>query len=148
MEIFYRTEEGKFVWSNLHCFLSRVQEKDLLHQKAEAPSFLVLMQTRLSRRDDGKVIPDTCQLKEKVLVPRRKSYYSGVSINGVIYKIVIIVIIMYLYSAQYLHIQQDSKSYLTNPTLQVQPQLTSNWHSPNWKIEAQGWPFINALEAL
>ena len=35
-------------------------------------------------------------------------------------------IIMYLYSAQYLHIQQDSKCYLTNPTVQVQPQLTSN----------------------
>ena len=39
---------------------------------------------------------------------------------------IIIIIIMYLYSAQYLHIQQDSKRYLTNPTLQVQPQLTSN----------------------
>ena len=51
---------------------------------------------------------------------------------------VIIIIIMYLYSAQYLHILQDSKRYLTNPTVQVQPQLTSNSHSPNWKIEAQG----------
>ena len=50
----------------------------------------------------------------------------------------IIIIIMYLYSAQYLHILQDSKRYLTNPTVQVQPQLTSNSHSPNWKIEAQG----------
>ena len=30
---------------------------------------------------------------------------------------------MYLYSAQYLHILQDSKRYLTNPTVQVQPQL-------------------------
>ena len=39
---------------------------------------------------------------------------------------VIIIIIMYLYSAQYLHILQDSKRYLTNPTVQVQPQLTSN----------------------
>ena len=38
----------------------------------------------------------------------------------------IIIIIMYLYSAQYLHILQDSKCYLTNPTVQVQPQLTSN----------------------
>ena len=37
-----------------------------------------------------------------------------------------IIIIMYLYLAQYLHILQDSKSYLTNPTVQVQPQLTSN----------------------
>ena len=37
-----------------------------------------------------------------------------------------IIIIMYLYSAQYLHILQDSKCYLTNPTVQVQPQLTSN----------------------
>ena len=46
--------------------------------------------------------------------------------------------IMYLYSAQYLHILQDSKRYLTNPTVQIQPQLTSNSHSPNWKIEAQG----------
>ena len=34
-----------------------------------------------------------------------------------------IIIIMYLYSAQYLHILQDSKRYLT---AQVQPQLTSN----------------------
>ena len=59
-----------------------------------------------------------------------------------------IVIVMYLYSAQYLHILQDSKRYLTNSTVQVQPQLTSNWHSPNWKIEAQGWPFINVLEVL
>ena len=33
----------------------------------------------------------------------------------------IIIIIMYLYSAQYLHILQDSKHYLTNPTVQVQP---------------------------
>ena len=40
--------------------------------------------------------------------------------------IIIIIIIMYLYSAQYLHIQQDSKRYLTNPTVQVQSQLTSN----------------------
>ena len=37
-----------------------------------------------------------------------------------------IVIVMYLYSVQYLHILQDSKRYLTNPTVQVQPQLTSN----------------------
>ena len=36
-----------------------------------------------------------------------------------------IIIIMYLYSAQYLHILQDSKRYLTNPIVQVQPQLTS-----------------------
>ena len=35
---------------------------------------------------------------------------------------------MYLYSAQYLHILQDSKRYLTNPTVQVQSQLTSNSH--------------------
>ena len=62
--------------------------------------------------------------------------------------IIIIIIIMYLYSAQYLHILQDSKRYLTNRTVQVQPQLTSNWHSPNWKMEAQGWPFINVLEVL
>ena len=40
--------------------------------------------------------------------------------------IIIIIVIMYLYSAQYLHILQDSKRYLTNPTVQVQPQLTSN----------------------
>ena len=39
---------------------------------------------------------------------------------------IIIIIIMYLYSAQYLHILQDSQRYLTNPTVQVQPQLTSN----------------------
>ena len=38
----------------------------------------------------------------------------------------IIIIIVYLYSAQYLHILQDSKRYLTNPTAQVQPQLTNN----------------------
>ena len=56
--------------------------------------------------------------------------------------------IVYVYSAQYLHILQDSKRYLTNPTVQVQPQLTSNWHSPYWKIEAQGWLFINILEVL
>ena len=30
------------------------------------------------------------------------------------------------------------KALLTHPTAQVQRQLTSNWHSPNWKIEAQG----------
>ena len=60
----------------------------------------------------------------------------------------IIIIIMHLYSAQYLHILQDSKRYLTNPTVQVQPQLTSDWHSPNWKTEAQGWPFMNVLEVL
>ena len=60
----------------------------------------------------------------------------------------VVLLCMYLYSAQYLHILQDSKRYLTNPTVQVQPQLTSNSHSPNWKIEAQGWPFINVLEVL
>ena len=38
----------------------------------------------------------------------------------------IIIIIMYLYSAQYLHILQDSKRYLSNPTVQVQPKLISN----------------------
>ena len=64
------------------------------------------------------------------------------------YGLHIIIIIMYLYSAQYLHILQDSKRYLTNPTVQVQPQLTSNWLSPNWKIDAQGRPFINVLEVL
>ena len=37
--------------------------------------------------------------------------------------------IVYLYSAQYFHVLQDSKHYLTNPTAQVQPQLTSNWHT-------------------
>ena len=37
-----------------------------------------------------------------------------------------IIIIMYLYSGQYLHILQDSNRYLTNPTVQVQPQVTSN----------------------
>ena len=31
--------------------------------------------------------------------------------------IIIFIIIMYLYSAQYLHILQDSKRYLTNPTV-------------------------------
>ena len=40
--------------------------------------------------------------------------------------IIIINMYMYLYSAQYLHILQESKCYLTNPTAQVQPQLTSN----------------------
>ena len=43
--------------------------------------------------------------------------------------------IVYLYSAQYLHILQDSKRYLTHLTAQVQSQIASNWHSPNWKIE-------------
>ena len=43
-----------------------------------------------------------------------------------LFLIIIIIIIMYLYSAQYLHMLQDSKRYLTNPTVQVQPQLTSN----------------------
>ena len=33
---------------------------------------------------------------------------------------------LYLYSVPYLHILQDSKRYLTNPTVQVHPQLTSN----------------------
>ena len=35
----------------------------------------------------------------------------------------IIIIIVYLYSAQYLHILQDSKHYLSNPSVQVQLQL-------------------------
>ena len=39
---------------------------------------------------------------------------------------IIIIIMYFIYSAQYLHILQDSKRYLTNPTVQVQPQLTSN----------------------
>ena len=60
--------------------------------------------------------------------------YKTIPKNVLIY----IIIIMYLYSAQYLHILQDSNRYLTNPTVQVQPQLTSNSHSPNLKIEAQG----------
>ena len=40
--------------------------------------------------------------------------------------ICIVLYCVYLYSAQYLHLLQDSKRYLTNPTVQVQPQLTSN----------------------
>ena len=36
-----------------------------------------------------------------------------------------IIIIMYLYSAQYLHILQDSKRYLTNPTVQVQYNISA-----------------------
>ena len=36
------------------------------------------------------------------------------------------VFVLYLYSMQYRLILQDSKSYLTHPTAQVQPQLTSN----------------------
>ena len=43
-----------------------------------------------------------------------------------LYHIQCIIIIMYLYSAQYLHILQHSKRYLINPTVQVQPQLSSN----------------------
>ena len=39
---------------------------------------------------------------------------------------IIIIIIMYLYSTQYLHILQDSKRYLTHPAVQVQSQLTIN----------------------
>ena len=39
---------------------------------------------------------------------------------------IVLYCIVYLYSAQYLHILQDSKRYLANPTVQVQPQLTSN----------------------
>ena len=39
---------------------------------------------------------------------------------------IVLYCIVYLYSAQYLHILQDSKRYLTNRTVQVQPQLTSN----------------------
>ena len=57
-------------------------------------------------------------------------------------------VIVYLYSAQYLHIPQESKRYLTHPTAQVQlnSQITDILH--NWKTEAQGWPFINVLEVL
>ena len=33
-------------------------------------------------------------------------------------------------------------------TPQVQPKLSTDWHSPNWKTEAQGWPFIIILEVL
>ena len=28
------------------------------------------------------------------------------------------------------------------------PPPPCNWHSPNWKIEAQGWPFIKVLEVV
>ena len=51
---------------------------------------------------------------------------TPVSTDSKILEHFIIIIIMYLYSAQYLHILEDSKRYLTNPTVQVQPQLTSN----------------------
>ena len=44
--------------------------------------------------------------------------------------------IAYLYSMQYLHVLQDSKCYLTNPTAKVQLRLPSYWYSPNWKTEA------------
>ena len=39
---------------------------------------------------------------------------------------IVLYCIVYLYSAQYLHILQDSKRYLTNPTVQVQSELTHN----------------------
>ena len=31
-----------------------------------------------------------------------------------------VVMVLYLYSAQYLHVLQDSKHYMTHPTVQVQ----------------------------
>ena len=37
-----------------------------------------------------------------------------------------VILIVYLYSAQYLHILQDSKRYLTHPTGQVQRKLSSH----------------------
>ena len=51
---------------------------------------------------------------------------NSVVIETLQLKIIIIIIIMCLYSAQYLQILNDSKCYLTNPTAQAQPQLTSN----------------------
>ena len=56
---------------------------------------------------------------------QKHSDFSGVAQHALVLGSIII-IIMYLCSAQYLHILQDSKCYLTNPTVQVQPQLTSN----------------------
>ena len=49
------------------------------------------------------------------------------------FKLTLIVYFVYLflYSAQYLHILQDSERYLTHLTAQVQSQLTSTSHSPN-----------------
>ena len=48
-------------------------------------------------------------------------YTDSTSLAVVIIIIIghIIIIIMYLYSVQYLHILQDSKRYLTNLTVQV-----------------------------
>ena len=73
-----------------------------------------------------------------MLIEVPKMIHNKATAAAVISRLRIIIIIMYLYSAQYLHILQDPKRYLTNPIVQVQPQLTSNSHSPNWKIEAQG----------
>ena len=61
---------------------------------------------------------------------------------------IIIIIIVYLYSAQYLHILQDPERYLTHSTVLSTAQLSSYWHSPNWKTEAQGWPLLNVPEGL
>ena len=47
-------------------------------------------------------------------------------------------IVLCIYTQRNISILQDSNRYLTHPTPQVQPQLTSNSHSPNWKIEALG----------
>ena len=49
----------------------------------------------------------------------------------IIFHIIFDILYLFLYSAQYLHVLQDSKRYLTHPTAQVQSQLTSNSHSPN-----------------
>ena len=70
----------------------------------------------------------TCLTKSLAHILQRELYSMGNT--GLLRReaeiIIIIIIIMYLYSAQYLHILQDSKRYLTNQTGQVQPQLTSN----------------------
>ena len=39
---------------------------------------------------------------------------------------IVLYCIVYLYSAQCLHVPQDQKRYLANQTAQVQPQLTRN----------------------
>ena len=52
--------------------------------------------------------------------------------------------IVHLYSVQYLPVHHDSRCCLTHPESQLQPKISSDWHSSYW---SQSWRFTSSSTA-
>ena len=82
--------------------------------------------TKYTRYDGKTGIREHDMTQEESLESKTKITKKKGKLKITFSRFVFFCIFMYLYSAQYLHILQDSKHYLTHLTAEVQPQLTSN----------------------